>query len=439
MSELAKLLHTLSVEAGVATGDPDDHSFVGAEEITVVTDETQTELEEAVAETAAEVEKLENGSGAAEKIIEAVESVESKLAQIRAMRDNGEEMNHGALRWFIQGVAESVEARQLPGELLVDHLGALQHSFESNELTDYTTEAEEKTGGVLSRIWAVLVRALTAARTSIAQFFGTIGRSAGAIKTGGEQIKRLAKGIKGAPKKDKIKTSGYKYLVVGGSINADKAVRDSIGVLKGDLNTKILTPLKNALKPIVDTLTAKGSANDVIDANWTSKAASMGLRDQTINLAGGVNAALKVEEGKVSFSIGKPSGDGVAESAPLNASELATLGNSLVVLGTAMAAAKANADQFVAEAEAALSAAKKFAGKDKEEGAKERKEGVGKAVTLATKVIKSGEGVIPAYVRYMGLLGKDAYNFGKASLGAYSTKEPKPEGEDANKENKDNK
>ena len=435
MSDLAAILRQASLESGaIQPGEDDDHSYVGAEEITVVTDETSTELEEAVADTASEVEKLENSNAAAEKVAEAADSLESKLNQLRAMADNGQPLDHSGMRWYIQGLAESFEARDLPVELVKAEVEALQYSFESAQVEDYTTEAEEKTENILQRVWKVLVAALSSAKTAISQFFGSIGRSSGAIATGGKQLQRIGAKLKGAPKKDKIKTGGYGRLVDTGGIKAEASIEKAIKALDGDLTTHVLDPLKKALTPITAALKGGASAESVQDGNWAAKFAAMGLRNNVVNLNGGVKAELKIDGEKVGFSVSKPSGDGVSESAPLSPSEIVSLGAKLVTLSRVMNLAKAKADKFIDSAETVLNTATKTAKKDKTEGAKDRKEGVGKAVTTATRLIKAGQVVIPTYVNYLSQLGKEAYNFGKASAGAYGTKEAKAEGDDANKD-----
>lgn len=422
MSDLATLLRQASLESGaIQPGDDDDHSFVGAEEITIVTDETSTELEEAVADTAEEVAKLENSNAAAEKVAEAADSLESKLIQLRAMADNGQPLDHSAMRWYIQGLAESFEARELPVELVKVEIEALQYSFESAEVEDYTTEAEEKTGNILQRLWKVLVAALQAAKTSIAQFFGSIGRSSNAISVGGKQLQRIGASLKGEAKKDKIKATGYGRLTSNGSVNPSEAITRASAALDGDISNHMLEPFKKALTPIVAVLKAGGTTDDIKDGEWAGKFAAMGLRSNVVSLYGGVKAELKVDGEKVSFSVSKPEA-GPAEVAPMSPAEIAALGGKLVTLARVINLAKAKADKFIDGAETVLSAATKSAGKDKEEGAKDRKAGVGKAVTTAARLIKSGQVVIPTYVNYLSQLGKDAYNFGKASAGAYGTK-----------------
>ena len=434
MSELAAILRQASLESGaIQPGEDDDHSFVGADEITVVTDETSTELEEAVADTAEEVAKLENSNAAVEKVAEAADSLESKLLQLRAMADNGQPLDHSGMRWYIQGLAESFEARELPADLVRPEVEALQYSFESASVQDYTAEAEEKTENVLQRIWRVLTAALSAAKTAITQFFGSIGRSSGAIATGGQQLQRIGAKLKGAPKKDKIKTSGYGRLVDGGSVKAVESVDKAIKALDGDITTHILDPMKKALSPLTEVLKGNHTAADLTDSNWAAKFAAMGVRNTVVNLNGGVKAELKIDGEKMNFSVSKPSGDGVAESAPLSPAEIVALGGKLITLSRIMNLAKAKADKFVDGAEAVLGKAGKAAKADKAEGAKERKEGVGKAVTTATRLIKAGQVVIPTYVNYLSQLGKEAYNFGKASAGAYGTKVEEAKGDDANK------
>jgi hypothetical protein len=418
MSELAKMLNQLSVESGaVAPESDEDHSYLGAEEITVVTDETATELEEAIADTAEKVEKMQASDVAAEKVAEAVDSLESNLAQLRAMAAGGQPLDNSGMRWYIQNVALSVEARELPSSLVRDEVMAMQHSFESAQVEDYTTEAEEKTEGVLSRLWKVLVQAFNSARTSIKQFFGTMGRSADAIVTGGQQLQRLASKTKGEAKKTELKTTGYGRL--GG--NPGQAIDKALQVFDGEFTSKVVEPMKKVLQPVVAALKGDVGANDLTDANWQAKFASMGLRDTSIELPGGVKAELKLNGDKITFNVTKPS-PGAEKTAPLSPSEVSALGGKLVTLGRRMKLAEAKAEKYLDDAEKVMKAAQAAANKTEGDDAKAKRQGVAKVVTTAARIIKAGEGVVPTYVNYLSQLGKDAYNFGKASLGAHGAK-----------------
>lgn len=421
MSDKMKdLLRQYSVEAGEAQPD-EDHSQIGAEEITVVTDETTTELEEALADTAEQVDKLEDSDAAAEKIVDAVESMESNLDQLRAMATNGKALDHGAMRWYIQNLAISVEARGLPGSVVETEVNALQESFESAQLDDYTTEAEEKTGNVIMRLLRVLAAALSNAKTAIAQFFATIGRSAGAIKTGGQQIQRLAGKLKGDVKKTEIKASGYRRLVEGGKVEPSAVLKGLRDKWRSEMLPHVLKPMQDALAPVTSNL---ASANPVADLAEKVKAHI--ATSKKIELPGGASAELKVEGETVKFAMNAPTGDGVEKTAPLTKAELQTLGTELIATGSFMTSAKDSTNQFVKEVENVLKAIEKVAGKDKADGAKERKEAVSAAVTAATKLVNTGKSIAPAYIGYLSKTAKDAYNFGKASLGAYGAK-PKEE------------
>lgn len=427
MSDLAKLLNQLSVESGAAAPEDDsDHSYIGAEEITVVTDETQTELEESIADTAEKVEKMQEHDVAAEKVAEAVDSLESNLAQLHAMRDAGQPLDHSGLRFYIQNLALSVEARDLPVRLVKEDVEALQYSFESNQVADYTAEAEEKTGNVLTRLWAVLMAAIKAARTSIQQFFGSIGRSADAIITGGQQLQRLGAATKGEAKKKEIKATGYGRLAGEGGLNPSAALDKVQAVYRGDLVTKVLNPLKNAFTPLAAAMSGPSKAGAPSTASAKDTLAGHGLADASFELPGGVKAELKVGD-KITFTIGKPAA-GPATTAPLSPSEVATLGGKLVSIGRWMKTAEGNAAKYVDEAEKVLGAASKQGTKilDKVKGDSEGKSNraeISAAVTTASRVLRAGEGVVPTYVKYAGDVAKDAYNFGKASLGAYASKE----------------
>src|SRR5690606_21883358 len=176
-TNLSNLLRELAVESGELVQDPHD-PLLGAEEITVVTDETKTELEEQVEDLAEKVEKIEQHNDAAEKLVEVTESLEAYVAQLHAMRSAGQPLNGPAARMYLMGITTAMEAREIPAELIAGDVMSMHHSFESGVLDDYTAEAEEKTGNWLQRVWAMLVSAVKAVKTAVVEFFTTMGKSA---------------------------------------------------------------------------------------------------------------------------------------------------------------------------------------------------------------------------------------------------------------------
>lgn len=433
---LAAMLNNLAVESGEVAADDLDHSFVGAEEITIVTDETQTELEEAVADAAEKVDKLEESDAAAEKVIDAVESIESNLRQLRAQAAAGQPLDRGAMQWFIQNTALACEARDLPVALFDKEVLGMQSSFEANQLEDYTQEAEEQSEGLLRRLYNVLKNAIIAAGQAIKEFFTTIGKTGTAIANGGSQLVRVGGTLKGAPKKATIKTSGYGLLMEGGSFNPKGAVDDVKTKFTSELTSKVIVKFGDSLQPLLSALkTPSAAAISSADTSASHVAAI------TFDLPGGHKAELKPGSGEglakivdAKFTITGGDAKAPAEHAPLTPAEIVELGKALQAFGKEMsnskvvtgALSKSN-DALLNAADSAIKGSLAERIKDKvSDKNKEQRDGINAARELlakAQKAVSAGRAIAPVYVKFMAKVGKEAYNFGRTSCSAYGTKE----------------
>jgi hypothetical protein len=371
---------------------------------------------------------LENDT-AAEKIVEAVDCLEAIQVQLSTEAAAGRPLAGFAVPLLNQLIASSMEARQIPAGIYESAVMEIQQSFESNRFEDYTTEAEEKTEGLIGKLMNMLKAAAKAVWTYITEFFTTIGRSGLAIKNGGTQIKRLAAKLQGEVKKEELKTSGYNLLNVGGSFNpagAVKAVDEGYkpaalesfvqlsGVVQRWVNSVSLTPTVKSVS-----LTAPGA-----------------IKSSEHALPGGHTASLKPGAGEgvaalagTKFTITGPEKKaGPEKSAPLTKAELEALGSALEGLGARLLESKnSGAVALKAQKDLLDSVDKKLSaikGDDKE-GAKKARA----IVAEVTKALNAGKTIIPTYLDFASKVGKQGYNFGKASLGAYGKKveEKKPD------------
>lgn len=424
---LAALLAGYAVESGEMVGkDPiaEDPSLIGAEEITIVTDNTTTELEEALEEVSEKVEKLEDNGAGAEKIMDAVESLESYVASIQADREAGLPMTAQSAKYFTMGLVASLEAREIPSLIFTGEVTALQSSFESNASEDYSTEAEEKAQGLLMRLWNMLKTAVTAIATSFKEFFATMGKNATAIKAAGAKLKRVGSSIKGELKKGEglITVSATSALGDGTEIDPAKGLdqlkshytTDVLGITK-----EIRTALGDLASVLKDPTPAKLSA---LESSIAGKAPS----SKTVVLPGGY--ALKyvagVGEGfaalaKAQFSVTKPtSGSATNSMGPLTPAEISALGGKIVDIGTLMETASKEVDAVIKTNDDLLKAAETAVNKAKD-GTPEQVAAARAAITAAKSAINANKGLIPAYVRHLGVAGKEAYSLGMASARKY--------------------
>jgi hypothetical protein len=428
---------------GVESGQIDPEEVIlpaGEEEFTVITDETQSDLEEAVADLADDVEKLENQDNAAEKVVEAVESLEAYCGQVEALAAAGVPLNGLAAKFLAQGIAGSLEARGIPAAIFQGDVVSMHESFESNQLEDYTTEAEEKGQGVLARLVAMLRAAASAVATAIKEFFTTMGKSASAIKASGVKLKRVASGLKGEAKVKEISSGGFGMVVVGGKVDPKKALDDAHGIYTSGV-LKVTKGIRDSLRPLITEL-SKGTVTGASLKAAGAAVNTSALAEQTIALPGGYSAVFKPGQGEnfdrlsgATFGIKNPEKKEAPEKSPiLSPAEIGAVGDSLVKVGTLMETARKEGDAVIAANEALISAASKVVGgmgraiKDKvglnKSETKEDDAAARQLLKMAKSAISANKGIIPTYVSYLGKLSKEAYRAAAASAGKYGGKAP---------------
>lgn len=444
---MSQSLSDALLQYGVESGEIelDTTNPAGEEEITVITDNTQSELEEAVEEMGEKVEKLQEHDANAEKVVEVVESLESYIGQIQSMTANGEKLTNQGARFLTQAMAASMEGRGMPAQLFHADLIGLSASFESSQLEDYSKEAEEKGEGLLTRFVNMLKAAANAIKTAIIEFFTTIGKSASAIKAGGAKLKRVGAGAKGAPKDAEISGSGYKTLVVGSAV-APAAALDALKSAYMNSAVKTSLTIVRVMKPVTTALanpTAAGlkAATSAVD---TSE-----LNDRSVELPGGYKAVWKVGQGEgfarltgAKYGITKPEKSAAPDKAKvLSPSEIVSLGGKLEEIGKMMETAKKDGDTIIAANAAAVAAAEKAVGGlaarvksavkgDKTDEQKEDDKGARELLKLTKAVMSANKNIIPEFIRHIGTSAKDAYRFGAASAAKYGSKEAPAKADD---------
>lgn len=410
----------------------------GEEEITVITDDTQSDLEEAVSDLADKVERLEEKDDAAEKVVEAVESLESFVGQIDALIEAGTPLTAQAAKFYVQGIAASLEARKIPAAIFGADLIGMNESFESNTLEDYATEAEEKGTGVLAKLVNMLRAAAASVKAAIIQFFQSIGKSAQAIKLAGEKLKRVGAGLKGEPKVKELSAGSYRMITVGGSVAPTAALEAIIKCYKSDV-TQITGQIRKSMEPLI---TAMGNPTGAgIKAAGAALNASA-LADHKRPLPGGYEAVWKVGAGEgmdklsgAKFGIKKGEGGGADKAPVLSPAEIVSLGAELIKVAAEMEAAKKDGDATIAANDKLVAAAGKVVGgagravKDKvglnKSETKSDDADARQVLKMAKAAMSANKNIVPEFVKYMGTAAKTAYAYGAASAGKYSSKEAK--------------
>lgn len=433
MSDLQSALMQYAIESGEIS---DPAEIVGAEEITVVTDETKSELEEAIEEMAEEVEKIADNADAAEKLVDATESLEARVLHLRGLREAGVDISGTAMDQFFKGVVDSMEARKIPAVLYADLVGVgAGASFESAEnadkpANDKAEEAAEKGEGVLKRFWNMIKAAVTGVINAIKNFITGMGKSGPAVVQAGERLKKAGGEAKGEAK-GKLSGKGYAALVVGSDVDANKALE-----LISAAYTSTIKPgyaaVTGAIALAAQTL-GTGKPNSGVIQNAMKNAAGKMPKEFNLELPGGYKAEFVHGKGtglttifdRSSFKIVRDKEvKGPEEVAPLSPAEIGRLGDELVKLGGEMKDAVEASKAAVARAEDTLKKAEGFVNA----AAKEDAEGQAAAKDLlkaAKGCVSTARIFVPNYMKFAGGVAKTAYKFGMASAAQYKGGEAK--------------
>lgn len=424
--DLGQALMEYAVESGVSSGEAipiaapvNELIDAGATELTVVTDDTRSDLEEALEETAQEVIKLNESNAGAEKLVDAAESLESFMLQLESFEARGIPLDGAASQLFLQGVAVSLEAREIPKELFADDLFAAQASFEALTIghdgsKDAAPEAKEKTGNILTRIWNVLKTAVMGAITRLTNWVATIGKSAKAVKASGAKLKGVGKGVTGAAT-GKLKGSSYSALVVGGKVDPNLALQ----AVETGYTSGVLAVTKD-LRAVCTGLVAALSKADAGTIGAFARTIDTKLHKQDHDLTGGYSIKFSPGEGggldgvlKAKFAISKGESPKAGEDfEPLSGQQIVELGGRLESIGSLMEKIVTDSNESVRQARAVIDAAKKGADKGADAGeAAEAK----KLFSTAQSLVKQISTYAPQYVTFMGTVAKQAYSLGIAS------------------------
>jgi hypothetical protein len=424
--DLGQALMDYAVESGAAVAveaPTNELNDAGATELTVVTDDTRSDLEEALEETAQDCIKLNASNAGAQKLVDATESLESFMMQLESFESRGIPLDGPASQLFLQGVAVSLEAREIPKELFADDLFAAQASFEALAIghdgsKDAAPEAKEKTGNILTRIWNVLKTAVMGAIERLTNWVASIGKSAKAVKASGAKLKGIGKGVTGAAT-GKLKGSSYSALVVGGKIDPNKALE----TVETGYTSGVLAVTKD-LRAVCTGLVAALAKADAGTIGAFARTIDTKLHKQDHDLTGGYAIKFTPGEGggldgvlKAKFAITKGESPKAGEDfEPLSGSEIVALGGRLEAIGTLMEKIATDSNESIRQARAVIDAAKKGAEKtgDKAEAAEAKK-----LFSTAQSLVKQVSTYAPQYVSFMGTIAKQAYSLGVASASKY--------------------
>lgn len=394
MSGFAKAMAAFSAESGLETVH--DQQNANPDHLPVVTDDTQSELEACVNEIAEDVAKLAENDQLAEKLVETVESMEGRIAQLQAMRNSGVNLDGNAARQFVLGVAESMEARGFPVEFFKGELDKLNTSMESSAY-DYSVEAEEAATGIKDRAIAVLKNVYNAVveflRKIVDRFRG-VGDNLGKA---GDRVQKLAIDLEGkAVPEARLKGDSYSELFLNsGGFNPKGAMQQSF-----DAIDKAYDEASSRIAALTKKLsTGSGELPG----------------DLSIPLSGGV--ALVIEgKGSAKLKAGSEVKGKAQEVSVATVGVLKDIGKSLSDLSVVLHGIDADNKKVIKSLDEAVKAAqtaleKKDSGADKDSGKVNLSE--------VSAQMKSVQSLVPMAVKHASNTARIAYRYALASAARY--------------------
>lgn len=395
-------MNTFLTDLAVESGVIEEHAG-SPEEITINTMDTETELEEVIEKLAADVEKASDQNKGTDQLVKTMVSLEAKLTMLQGMRETGESLNATAAKMYSSAIATSMEARGFPLKLYGDVVSEMDHSFESHQAYDYSTEAEAKTEGLLTRIKAMLKKALDGFINfwkDMASRVGTMGKTVTGL---GETLITKSGTLGGkAPGDGKISASGLAGVVSGPS----KVITDlTAATSKLNANEK---KLAEALKMIGDATLSK---SDPSETNRESGRLLASI-DAVITLPSGFTLEYSEADGsKLEVKGGdKPE---VKEVAILSQPEIKKLGTDLLALGKALTISDSDQRSLIGVIESSTN--KMIAKLEKDD--KATGSGVMKDFNTGVKMIRSGRAV---FNKHATNVAKQAYRYASQSINRHS-------------------
>lgn len=441
MSTLQDMLANYAVESGLIDAEGNT-----TEEITVVTNDTVTELENEIDDVS---EKISDAHRDMDQVVEASDAIlatESLLVgHINRLRDPEAAGQYTRLAQELtwSGVVETMEAYKFPQAIYGDIVDGM--SFEADEPAAQAGKDAEKADGVLKKLWAMLQKAAAAVKAMFIRFLDL-------FRTNNEKNKRSVDILKAelAKRSDKLKNadakisnSGWTDLSVNGKIDVPAALALVGKGYSEDLKAaqvkikETIVQVSDIMKRdnhagMVDALlkTLNIRKGDEVEASKVlNKFLESFPKDFSFALPGGRKGEYSVVRkssgaAEVKFEITKPSakleGDHPVPSIQYVENILTVLKANTETVETINKSIQDN----ITETDKLLEAAKVMAAKP---GATKEQEAPLKAVgNAATALVNSSKVFLPKYNSYALNVGHDAYKYGLKVLSMYEAKGKEP-------------
>ena len=319
MSKLGKLLKTYAIESDLVDHD---ESHVGATELSYVSDETTTELEEVVDKVGEEVQKAVDDGDAVKALEKGIESLESHLADLSALTQSTVPVASFEAAIIFASPVVSLEALGIPKvlypELLSD--GGLSHLSNESAEENVDEETVEVQKGKVAKVIDRLKSILSAAAGGLSK---AVEAAAKLFADGGTKLIDSAKKLE-----DKAEGE-----------NASRNIKGQFGILNGNASASVSSATKavSAASNIISKLEAGVS---ILESTITEDTIDAARVAKSVTSLSSVGEEIKINDTVVVNADGtggeKLKNDTV-EMEALTSSEVASLATGIRGLGEVMA------------------------------------------------------------------------------------------------------
>lgn len=437
MSTIEKMLLDLAVESG----DVIEEHAGNPEEITVITDNTTSELEEELEELG---EKIKDSNRELDQVLEAsdaIVSAESMLVgHINQMRDveHAGEYNRTVQRLTWDSIVDSMEAYKFPEAIYSSITDDI--AFEAEESVAQAEADAVKGEGILKRIWNMLVIVANAAKNLYTKFLDLFRNTNETNKKANVSLKANIASREGEASKEEFKTSSYSDLVANDTVDAKGAVQATIKGHIGHIVTldKSLSDVMTSVNKIL-TAGANGGTDKLASAVNSAAGADVSklmdssellvqffseLKDFNFDLHGGskVEFTKNAKVGKASkigFNISKVTATAPATSPVPSLADLSEIVTVLEIQNKTIDSVNASMAESAKLTDELIKQAKALAEAETKE---EDKKIIEMIVKTTNVLITSSKGILPKYNSKVIQTGRSAYKYAQAAANLYPKK-----------------
>lgn len=425
MSSNLESLLKASLESADVTGE--------GVEINPVTNDTSTDLDEALAAVGDAEQVVTSEEGDVEQLVEAEVALESLTTGLESYRSEGG-MNPQTADMYGRAVRIATANLPLPA-------AAKSRLTVSNEAFGGTMEKLQATASmeagareVLQGVYEAVKSAVLRVIEAVKQFIATFGKSGKAIQAHAQALKKSASATKGTPKSSNFNPGrAGQILAIGGQFTGN-AANSLDAVMRGWKLVAVDYPtaIHNAMQPVIAVLN-KGSFTPTELEAAAQAAADIGvkLEGEVGDLPGNKAIQIKSDVGgdgdalsrltNIRISMVSAGEKGGAGEVPVpSPTEVAAIATKAEQIGKMMERFERDFSTLIKDTEKLIAGGAKVAAKG-ESFSKEEASAAKRILSKMAQLANLMRGIAPQYVSYSGTVCKAALVYGGAALKQYAT------------------